>query len=195
MNIYYKIKSKFRFPIPISIKILLKQYFEKKNLDQQIKKFLNYQNIFFVELGADDGATQANTFYFEKNKNWRGILIEPTPHVFKKCVKFRSNKNYFFNCDRACFNFKDELIKLTYSGLKTFSDYLRPEKQKRHLSKPELNRGESNFTFLAPTRTLNYLLIEVSAPFDIDFLSLDTEGAEFEVLNGIDFKNISLNLC
>ena len=34
----------------------------------------------------------------------------------------------------------------------------------------------------------NSILVEVNAPFDIDFLSLDTEGAEFEVLNGIDFK-------
>ena len=118
----------------------------------------------------------------------RGILIEPTPHVFKKCEKFRSNKNHFFNCACVFFNFKDEFIKLTYSRLKTFSDYLRPGKQKQHLSKPEVYRGETNFTFLAPTRTLNSILVEVNAPFDIDFLSLDTEGAEFEVLNGIDFK-------
>jgi FkbM family methyltransferase len=188
MNLYYKIQSILRFPIPIFIKILFKKYFGKNNLDQQIEKFLNFQNGFFVELGAHDGVTQSNTFYFEKNKNWRGILIEPTPHVFKKCEKFRSNKNHFFNCACVSFNFKDEFIKLTYSGLKTFSDYLRPEKQKQHLSKPEVYRGETNFTFLAPTRTLNSILVEVNAPFDIDFLSLDTEGAEFEVLNGIDFK-------
>ena len=137
MNLYYKIQSILRFPIPIFIKILFKKYFGKNNLDQQIEKFLNFQNGFFVELGAHDGVTQSNTFYFEKNKNWRGILIEPTPHVFKKCEKFRSNKNHFFNCACVSFNFKDEFIKLTYSRLKTFSDYLRPEKQKQHLSKPK----------------------------------------------------------
>ena len=71
MNLYYKIQSILRFPIPIYIKILFKKYFVKNNLDQQIEKFLNFQNGFFVELGAHDGVTQSNTFYFEKNKNWR----------------------------------------------------------------------------------------------------------------------------
>ena len=35
---------------------------------------------------------------------------------------------------------------------------------------------------------MNSLLYKSNAPKIIDFLSLDTEGAEFEVLNGIDFK-------
>ena len=52
MNLYYKIQSILRFPIPIFIKILFKKYFGKNNLDQQIEKFLNFQNGFFVELGA-----------------------------------------------------------------------------------------------------------------------------------------------
>ncbi len=39
--------------------------------------------------------------------------------------------------------------------------------------------------------TLNSILIKAKAPKIIDFLSLDTEGAEFEVLNGIDFKRFS----
>ena len=49
-------------------------------------------------------------------------------------------------------------------------------------------RGEKVFSFLASARTLNSILVNANSPKNIDFLSLDTEGAEFEVLNGINFK-------
>ena len=40
-------------------------------------KYLNYENGFFIEAGANDGVVQSNTFYFEKELNWTGLLIEP----------------------------------------------------------------------------------------------------------------------
>ena len=50
-----------------------------------------------------------------------------------------------------------------------------------------LSPGESTFIFGAKSATLNLLLLEASAPRLIDFLSLDVEGAELDVLKGIDF--------
>lgn len=49
-----------------------------------------------------------------------------------------------------------------------------------------LERGEIQFEFGAVARTLNSLMIEADAPSLIDFLSLDVEGAELEVLKGIN---------
>jgi hypothetical protein len=45
-----------------------------------------------------------------------------------------------------------------------------------------------NFTFGARASTLEDLLVKANAPALIDFLSLDVEGAEIEVLKGIDFN-------
>jgi len=189
MSIYYKIQKYLRIPIPIILKKNLKKYYGKQSLDKQIEKFLNYRNGFFIELGAHDGITQSNTFYYEKNKNWKGILIEPTKHIFEKCIKNRSKKNSFYNSACVSFTFKEKKIKLTYSSLKTFSnEYLDKKLQAEYLLNPEIQRGEKIFTFFAKAQTMNSILKNANAPKIIDFLSLDTEGSEFEVLNGIDFR-------
>ena len=52
MSIYYKIQSKLRLPIPIFIKKYFKKYYGKNLLDKKIKDYLNYDNGYFVELGA-----------------------------------------------------------------------------------------------------------------------------------------------
>ena len=57
--------------------------------------------------------------------------------------------------------------------------------------KPEMKRGENIFYFKAKTMTMNSILIKSKAPKLIDLLSLDTEGAEFEVLKGVNFKEFN----
>ena len=189
MHVYYKIQKFLKIPIPLFLKKLLKTYYGKNNLDKKLKKFLNYKNGFYIEIGAYEGVTQSNTLYFEKNKNWHGILIEPSKGIFQKCKKHRSKKNYFYNKACVSFNYKKKFIKLNYSGLKTYSDkYLDVKKQKEYISNPEIFIGEKTYEYNAKTATMNSLLYKSNAPKIIDFLSLDTEGAEFEVLGGIDFK-------
>ena len=41
---------------------------------------------FFVELGANDGVRQSNTFLLQKNYSWGGILTKPNPARFEECV-------------------------------------------------------------------------------------------------------------
>ena len=163
----------------ITPKFLLEFYYDFKNkrktfyghheLDKKLKKYLNYEKGFFVELGANDGIKQSNTFYFEKNFNWNGILIEPIKVKYEKCLKFRSSKNYFYNNACVGFNFKNKKIKMIYSDLMSSID-------------------DKNIINKVNTKTLNEIFQEVGTPKLIDFLSLDVEGSELEVLNGIDFK-------
>ena len=71
-------------------------------LDQQF--FMGKRDGFFVEVGALDGVGGSNTYFFEKERNWKGILIEPNPIEFDKLK----------NCDRPnsikenCAIFKEE---------------------------------------------------------------------------------------
>ena len=85
------------------LKLKNKNYFGFKKLDKKLLEYLNYDNGFYVELGAADGITQSNTRYFEKNLGWRGILIEPEINNFNKCKKNRSKNNFFIN--KACVGF------------------------------------------------------------------------------------------
>ncbi len=189
MNLYYRIQSHLKLPIPIFFKKYLKKYFGKNELDKKLKSFLNFNNGFYIEIGAYDGITQSNTYYYEKNNNWKGILIEPSKIQFNKCKLYRSKKNIFYNCACVSFKFKKSFLKMNYSGLKTFSSiFLSQKKEKDYVKNPEIQRGEKKYSYYVKTITMNDILLKSNAPKIIDFLSLDTEGAEFEVLNGIDFN-------
>ena len=109
--------------------------------------------------------------------------------MFKKCKKNRSKENYFFNNACVSFGNKKEFINFTYQNLNSFSSEIIDEEIKnQYLSNPILLRGEKSFTFSAKAMTLNSILDQSNAPDIIDFFSLDTEGGEFEVLEGIDFE-------
>ena len=69
-----------------------KTYYGRNKVDKIILKYLNFDNGFFVELGANDGIKESNTYYFEKNLNWKGILIEPSIENYEKCKKNRSKE-------------------------------------------------------------------------------------------------------
>ena len=52
------------------------------DIDRKLANYLNYKKGFFIEVGANDGYNQSNTYYLEKILDWRGILVEPIPELF-----------------------------------------------------------------------------------------------------------------
>ncbi len=174
-------------------KIKKKTYFGHHNLDEKLKNYLNFKNGFFIELGANDGINQSNTFYFEKNLGWRGILVEPIRKKYLKCIKNRSNNNFFYNSACVSFDFPNKKIKMIYSDLMSSIDdqniYNKLDPKNHTLEgKQYLQQNEKVEEFWTDTSTLNSILDKSSAPNLIDFLSLDVEGTEIEVLNGINFS-------
>ena len=65
--------KKIIFEIKTKIK-LFRKYNAINQIDKKVKKYLNYRNGFYIECGAFDGVNQSNTWYFEKELNWNGIL-------------------------------------------------------------------------------------------------------------------------
>jgi FkbM family methyltransferase len=173
------------------------KYYSLNDIDRQMEHYLNYDNGFFVELGANDGETQSNTLYFEEQRNWKGVLIEPAPNNYLKCKKRRGEKSKVF-CN-ACvgFDYSEKFVEMAYSNL--MSTPLSTESDIKdgaaHASKGKvfLKQYEDVFTFGSVAKTLNAILLEACAPHKIDFLSLDVEGAEIEVLKGFDFAKFSFN--
>ena len=168
----------------------LRKYYSLNDLDQKIEKHLDYNNGFFIELGANDGVNQSNTLYFEKHRNWKGILIEPTPHQYLACRKNRSENNHIYCAAYTSFEYKEKFVEIIYSNLMSTplgleSDIHNPAEH-AELGKQFLDKTEDNFIFGALAKTLNELMIQSNAPHMMDLLSLDVEGAEIEVLKGID---------
>ena len=72
-------------------------------VDKKLSNYLNKKNGFYIELGANDGISESNTYFLENYKDWKGILIEPIIHNYLLCKKNRSKRNKFF-CN-ACVPF------------------------------------------------------------------------------------------
>ncbi len=140
----------------------------------------------FIDIGAHDGMSGSNTWYFEKKLGWKGICFEPVPDIFNRLIMNRSCM-----CINACVSDKDGMVVLRqvigagemYSGIESNYDSRHREKIEEEIA---ANRGSSVFLEV-PAYKLNTVLAE-NAFWDIDFLSLDIEGGELEVLKSIDFN-------
>jgi FkbM family methyltransferase len=156
----------------------------RDDLDKKLAAYLPTHG-FFVEAGALDGYTGSNTYYLEKIKGWTGILVEPSPPDARGCAMLR-NRSHVFNCALVPFGFAENTIRLTYGGAFSFVEGAYPGRA-REIREDVIRRYRSPETFEVPARTLASVLDEV-APKRIDFLSLDVEGFELQVLHGIDFR-------
>jgi len=163
-------------------------------IDEKLLTYLNYKNGFFIECGANDGVTQSNTLLLEKNFGWTGLLVEPGVKNYQKCKNIRTNsmvenyalvsssyKNIFIkgNFDNESHNGLMNSVNVTPSY---FNEEMIFFQNKFKLE----NRSPVTET---PCCTLQYLLDKHDIK-NVDFFSLDVEGYEIEVLNGIDFTKV-----
>jgi FkbM family methyltransferase len=167
-----------------------RRYYGLNNLDEKLERWLNYDDGYFVELGANNGVDQSNTLYFENYRNWRGALVEPTPHNFLACKKARSAASRVFCNACTAFGYLEKFVDIAYSNLMStplgLDSDLEDPMAHAALGKQFLAATDENFVFGALAIPLNKLLEKAGAPAIIDFLSLDVEGAELDVLRGVD---------
>jgi FkbM family methyltransferase len=167
--------------------------FAINNIDVNIsKKFKNFSGPkFYVEIGANDGVSQSNTKYLELYDGWKGILIEPIPTVFKKLQKNRAARNFFENAACCSFEFKSSTMSLIYANLMTISlegeSDVQDRREHAKIGAGTLNLGDKIYEINVQASTMNSILLKHNAPKIVNFLSLDVEGSEIEVLKGIDF--------
>jgi FkbM family methyltransferase len=168
------------------------KYKGNNNLDRKIESYVNYNNGYFVELGANDGISQSNSYYFEKYRGWKGVLVEPIPHNYLKCLKNRSKNTQVFCNACVSFDYKEKFVEIIYSNLMTTAIGLENDiddlKTHAKIGEQFLEKSEKIFSFGAISEKLNNILIKANSPRQIDFLSLDVEGSEIEVLKGVNHK-------
>jgi FkbM family methyltransferase len=157
-------------------------------LDQRIARYVTAPFGTFVELGAFDGLTQSNTASFER-RGWRGVLIEPVPDNYKKCVLNRPLAQVFnYACTAAAA--PGECTTMTDVGLMSLVDGTRD----RTIEENWIARGEAlqqiaSKKLSVPIRTLRDVLAEAGISH-VDLLSLDVEGGEIGVLEGLDLNQL-----
>ena len=183
----YLVRSLLR---PIAIRVGMHQYAKMaiNDLDDKLAKYLNFDAGFFVEIGANDGITQSNTYYLEKVRRWTGILIEPIPSLYNEARKQR-NMVTIFNCACVPFDFSNSHIEITDLGLMSFveSALKKPDEIKKHTEEGEFHARRAARKLQVPVKTLTEIL-ESCQVEQIHFFSLDVEGFEADVLRGLDLQ-------
>lgn len=154
----------------------------------------------FVEVGASDGITFSNTFFFENTLGWKGLCIEPRPSACKELVKNRDC--HMLRC--AVGDPGDFLRPETYgvefqelegwgSGLSGIKKYYDPRHLER-IRQEELHpkhKGKQNI--MVAFRSLSYALERFSL-YDIDYMSIDIEGGEMKVLKSLDYDRFRIKV-
>lgn len=137
----------------------------------------------FVEVGAYDGTFMSNTYYLERFRGWSGVLIEPLPERYRRCVRARPNSQVF-NCALVADEGQDSVVLRCEGPMSTVASIPMREVEPAVAETWGLNDLRE---IAVPARTMTSVLDEAGTVF-IDLLSLDVEGFEAEVLQGLDFE-------
>lgn len=166
-------------------------YFSQCQEDEYLHKnfFFNKKNGVYIELGALDGVDISNTKFFEDTLNWTGILIEPHPEKYKLLEINRPN-NFLFNDLVSCYTdplqfryFIDEFSPV--SGVE--STLPQEHLDKYFESNDDYKKSIPQTRIMIQPKTFTEIIKKTNLTY-IDFLSLDVEGHEYEVLKSWDFS-------
>ena len=160
------------------------KYFSQAGQDKIIKEvfFKNKKNGFFIEIGAYDGIQGSNCYHFEKLLNWNGIALEPSIIQFEKLKKNRKCK--LLNSAISHEIKEVEFIEVI-EGLTQMSG-INDNSFKRNIN--IISNNEKSKIRSIKLKTITFEQV-VTKNIDIDYLSIDIEGGEMDLLKSIDFNN------
>ncbi len=167
----------------------IKRSYSLYDIDLKLKPYLlPIKNGVFIEAGANDGISQSNTILYERKFGWKGLLIEPIPELAKKC-KLNRPKSIVESCALVSNDFKESFVTMRYSNLMTLvkGGMKTKEEEDEHIKTGTEMKNIKTYEVDVPSSTLSNLLSKNSIN-KVDFISLDVEGYELEVLKGLDFK-------
>ncbi len=178
-------------------KLLYKLINLTKDKNNLIKSQL-YQDIFavlmvgknydktFLEFGATDGLELSNTYLLENNCGWTGVLCEPSPQWHDILKKNRPNTKIVTEC---IWNKSNQKLRFFVSDVGVLST-LEEFKESDKLSIPGNTklRIEKGNLVTVNTISLNELIEKEFNGKSPSYISIDTEGSEYEILKAFDFK-------
>lgn len=132
---------------------------------------------YFVEFGATDGRSFNNTWLLEKAFGWTGILAEPARIWHDALQNSGRNARLEFDCVWSKTGETLRFSEASWGELSTLESF--------HAADGHRRRRAGSYP--VQTVSLNDMLDRHQAPPNMDYLSIDTEGSEYEILQALDF--------
>jgi FkbM family methyltransferase len=153
-------------------------------MDRQLDAIIDRDGGCFVEAGGHDGYTQSNTYYLERFRGWRGMLVEPMPEMAAEAARNRPGA-VVRQCALAPLDHPERFVEMEFGDLfSTISD-LRDDPDGAWVGEGLVLGWRDHRRERVPARPLSELLDEAQIS-EVDLLSLDVEGYEAYALRGLD---------
>lgn len=165
-------------------------FYGQHSEDQFINEYFNNkQTGVCIEIGAYNGVSGSNTLHFEE-KGWTALCIEPIEAEFLKCKQHRKW------CYQCCMGETDsnEEKEFTIFHLNENVSAISSLEPDARLIESHKHLITNVSTCMTKIRSCNSLLAELQFPTEIDFISIDTENTELNVLKGLDLNKYNVKL-
>lgn len=156
---------------------------ENQQTEKVIDRLLKgKRNGFFVECGAYDGQYVSNSLFFERFRNWSGILVEAQPEAFER-LKQVNRRSYSIN---TCLSIHNHTNRVTFLSAGPQGGIYN---QVPEIVKPLLQKRGRYTKVEVQCFTIYSILLSINV-LHIDYFSLDVEGAETKILKTIPFDKV-----
>lgn len=168
------------------------EYFSQAGQDRYVDRLLSggKRGGVFVDVGGYDGITGSNTLFFEVFRGWSGLLVEPAPD---RLAQARARRRCRCVGDAVAGAPGSREFLHVLAGFTQMSGLLESY-DPRLLSRVRANPAHQERIVAVQARPLAQLLREAGLA-RIDYLSLDVEGAEGEILAGFPFDEFEIAAC
>jgi FkbM family methyltransferase len=145
----------------------------------------------FIDIGAHDGVTFSNTWFFEKKRGWQGICIEPNPAVYKRLRANRSARALDCCVAGTAGTVRFQKIAGYSEMLSGIADRYSAEHKQRIAGEMQQYGGSSE-VIEVKARTFGDIVAEAGLS-EVTYVSIGTEGGEVDILKAIDFRKIMIH--
>jgi len=159
------------------------QFGQSKYIDSLLNK---KEYGFFIEAGGYNGESLSNSLFFEIERKWSGLLIEPIPTLYQALVS-KKRSAYAIN---ACIADKKPFVaKFRLATTLSGQENLMRDSYRRRMDMRAQQLG-TGYVYV-PCFSL-YTILKAIDVSDVDYFSLDVEGAEWHVIQSIPFDKINI---
>ena len=147
--------------------------------DQWVADVLGNRAGYFLDFGAFDGVTISNTLYLERSLGWTGICVEPNPTYYPTVCAER----VAICINAALWPTSGETVRLVDAhGLSSLDTFAKGD------GNADVRAGMTQRVVDIETLNPTQVLDRFQAPAVIEYMSLDVEGCEYEVVSSIDLE-------